>query len=66
MRIMVPHKISITSFWQKSISGKDDKEEKIRQKRIDNIIHDVILLETMHRWERETRESLAPRERAPD
>ena len=32
-----------------------DEKERARQKRIDNIMHDVVLLEAMRRWELENK-----------
>ncbi|WP_210336177.1 hypothetical protein, partial [Rhodomicrobium udaipurense] len=40
-------------FWTKYIAAEDsDEAERIRQKRIDNIMLDVIARESMLKWER--------------
>ncbi len=42
-------------LWRKFVV--DECPDEIRKKRIRNILHDVILLETMYRWERENSEN---------
>ena len=39
-------------LWRDFIADEcPDEKERVRQERIDNIMHSVILLETMRRWE---------------
>ena len=41
-------------FWRKFVADQDPQDkERTRQRRIDNIMHDVILLEAMRRGELE-------------
>jgi len=41
-------------FWRKFVADQDPQDkERTRQRRIDSIMHDVILLEAMRRWELE-------------
>ncbi len=41
-------------LWRKFVVDEEPGErERVRQKRIDNIMHDVVLLEAMRRWELE-------------
>jgi hypothetical protein len=43
-------------FWRKYIADEDPGgEELVRRKRIDNIMHDVVLMEAMRRWEQESK-----------
>jgi len=46
-------------LWRKFLVDEcpDDKAERLRRKRINNIMHDVILLETMRRWALENEKS---------
>jgi hypothetical protein len=50
-------------LWRKFIVDDDPREkERVRQKRIDNIMHDVVLLEAMRRWELEHKRQEVPKE----
>jgi hypothetical protein len=50
--LKVRERLSI--FWTKYIAAEDsDEAERIRQKRIDNIMLDVIARESMLKWEKE-------------
>jgi hypothetical protein len=41
-------------LWRKFVVDEEHSEkELVRQKRIDNIMHDVVLLEAMRRWKLE-------------
>jgi len=41
-------------LWRKFVADEDPREkERARQRRIDTIMHDVVLLEAMRRWELE-------------
>jgi len=44
-------------LWRKFVVAECPDE--IRKKRIRNILHDVVMLETMRRWERENYENKA-------
>jgi hypothetical protein len=42
-------------LWRQFLADEDPAEkERIRRRRIDNIMHNVILMEAMRRWELET------------
>ncbi|WP_127078490.1 hypothetical protein [Rhodomicrobium lacus] len=44
----------LSRFWKKYVVAEDhDEAERMRQKRIDNIMLDVIARESMLKWERE-------------
>jgi hypothetical protein len=44
-------------LWRKFITDENPGEKKrARQKRIDNIMHDVVLIEAMRRWELENKD----------
>lgn len=41
-------------LWRKFVADEDPRDkERARQRRIDGIMHDVVLLEAMRRWELE-------------
>jgi len=41
-------------LWRRFVTDEDPRErEHARQKRIDSIMHDVVLLEAMRRWQEE-------------
>jgi hypothetical protein len=41
-------------LWRRFVADEDPREkERARQRRIDTIMHDVVLLEAMRRWELE-------------
>jgi hypothetical protein len=43
-------------LWRKLIADEDAaNKERIRRQRIDNILHDVVLIEAMRRWELESK-----------
>jgi hypothetical protein len=45
---------AVGRLWRKFIADQDPQDkERTRQRRIDNIMHDVILLEAMRRWQLE-------------
>jgi hypothetical protein len=47
-------KQAFNQLWRKFIADEcPDAKERLRQKRIGNIMHDVVLLEAMRRWELE-------------
>ncbi len=49
-------KRAVGRIWRKFIADEQpDEKERLRQKRIDNILHDVVLMEAMRRWELETK-----------
>jgi len=47
------------NLWRKYVVDEcpDDRAERLREKRIGNIMHDVVLLEAMRRWELENEKS---------
>ncbi len=50
-------------LWRKFVVAEDPREkERVRQKRIDNIMHDVVLLEAMRRWQFEHKGQDAPKD----
>jgi hypothetical protein len=43
-------------FWRKYVADEDSRgKERVRRQRIDNIMHDVVLMEAMRRWEQESK-----------
>jgi hypothetical protein len=47
---------AVGRLWRKFVADQDPQDkERARQRRIDSIMHDVILLEAMRRWELENR-----------
>ena len=45
---------AVRRLWRKFVADEDPQDkERARQSRIDNIMHDVVLLEAMRRWELE-------------
>jgi len=50
-------KQAVRRLWRKFVSDENpDDKERLRQRRIDNIMHDVVLMEAMRRWELETKD----------
>jgi hypothetical protein len=46
--------LALGRLWRKFVADQDPRDkERTRQRRIDNIMHDVILLEAMRRWQLE-------------
>ena len=44
-------------LWRKFVVDESpDEKERARRKRIDNIMHDVVMLEAMRRWQAETKD----------
>jgi hypothetical protein len=47
---------AVGRFWRKFVADQEPQDkERARQRRIDSIMHDVILLEAMRRWELENK-----------
>ncbi len=45
----------LRKFWRDFIADEcPDEKERVRAERIRNIVHDVVLLEAMHRWKIES------------
>ncbi len=45
----------LRKFWRDFIADEcPDEKERLRQERIRNLMHDVVLLEAMHRWKIES------------
>jgi hypothetical protein len=43
-------------LWRKLIADEDAaKKDQIRRQRIDNILHNVVLMEAMRRWQQESK-----------